>query len=100
MGLSTDPAKRRRQLEGLALGSERRLASLRARLAELDEPGSSEAEQRGSSEATSEPRSTESSSGAAGLAAPAPAGVVDGAHREPPGGPAPAAAGLAPGPRR
>jgi len=52
MGLSTDPAKRRRQLEGLAIGAERRSATLRARLAELDsEPGPSEAPPAPASEA-------------------------------------------------
>jgi hypothetical protein len=37
-GLSSDPVKRRRQLEALARGSEKRAATLRARLAEMDDP--------------------------------------------------------------
>lgn len=51
-GLSSDPAKRRRQLEALARGSERRSETLRARLDELDaEIAASEAASDAPSEA-------------------------------------------------
>ncbi len=87
MGLSTDPAKRRRQLEGLALGAERRAASLRSTIAKLEEPGSSEADQRGSSEA----RVDEAPS-----VAPAAPGIVVGAYPDPPAAPAAPPADVAP----